>query len=68
MSREEARLRLIKRHMEAGIESDWHAAARRVENNDLVNLDLVSLSKGCSHVTIDGSGVQLPRELSLTSV
>jgi pantothenate kinase len=55
VSREEAKARLIKRHVEAGIEDDWDAAALRVENNDLLNLDLVGLSKGCSQVIIDNS-------------
>ncbi|EPE25148.1 P-loop containing nucleoside triphosphate hydrolase [Glarea lozoyensis ATCC 20868] len=55
VSREETKKRLIKRHIEAGVESTWDAAALRVENNDLLNLDLVGLSKGCSQVIISNS-------------
>lgn len=41
VSREKAKKRLIARHIQAGIENDWDAAAERVENNDLLNLDLI---------------------------
>lgn len=41
MSREEAKERLIVRHIAAGIESDRLAAERRAEENDLKNADLI---------------------------
>ena len=50
-----AKRRLIKRHIQAGIESDWDAAAARVENNDLLNLDLVVSKMGMPDVIVDNS-------------
>ncbi|KAH8803544.1 phosphoribulokinase/uridine kinase [Xylogone sp. PMI_703] len=42
VSRETAKRRLIKRHILAGIESTVEAAAKRAEENDLINGDLIT--------------------------
>lgn len=52
-----AKARLIKRHIQAGIENNWDDASRRVESNDLLNLDLVMGSKGYPSVVINNSGL-----------
>jgi pantothenate kinase len=41
VSRDEAKHRLIKRHLEAGIETTTVGAEERVEANDLRNGDLI---------------------------
>lgn len=57
MSREEAKTRIIKRHLAAGIENTWEAAEKRVETNDLLNLDLVNKNKGFANVVIGNSNI-----------
>lgn len=57
VEREVAKTRLIKRHIQAGIENNWEDASRRVESNDLLNLDLVIGSKGIPSVVINNSGL-----------
>ena len=56
VTREEAKKRLVKRHIQAGIEDNWDDAVRRVESNDLLNLDLVIESKGGSNIIVNNSG------------
>lgn len=41
MDRETAKRRLVARHLQAGIETLYEAAALRAEDNDLVNGDLI---------------------------
>lgn len=42
-SAETAKERLIRRHIEAGIETSVEAAAARVESNDLINGELIRM-------------------------
>ncbi|KAG4443335.1 hypothetical protein IFR05_001204 [Cadophora sp. M221] len=56
VAREVAKTRLIKRHIQAGIENNWDDALWRVESNDLLNLDLVIGNKGFPNVIINNSG------------
>ena len=55
VSREEAKKRLVQRHIQAGIENNWDDAVRRVESNDLLNLDLVIEKQGSSHIVVSNS-------------
>ena len=41
VDRENARKRLIKRHIKSGIANDEAAAAYRIDNNDWVNADYI---------------------------
>ncbi|OBT66776.1 hypothetical protein VE03_04007 [Pseudogymnoascus sp. 23342-1-I1] len=55
ISRETAKDRLVKRHLEAGIETTTEAAALRAEENDLRNADHINENMICPSFIIEGS-------------
>ncbi|KFY40485.1 hypothetical protein V494_03468 [Pseudogymnoascus sp. VKM F-4513 (FW-928)] len=57
ISRETAKNRLVKRHLQAGIETTTEAAALRAEENDLRNGDHIKENMVCPNFIIESSDV-----------
>ncbi|OBT77094.1 hypothetical protein VF21_02910 [Pseudogymnoascus sp. 05NY08] len=57
ISRETAKDRLVKRHLEAGIETTTEAAALRAEENDLPNADHINGNMICPSFIIESSNL-----------
>lgn len=57
ISRETAMDRLVKRHLEAGIETTTEAAALRAEENDLPNADHINENMICPSFIIESSNL-----------